>query len=180
MSDRFPASIKRGHQVTLSNVMGRLQSGSIFSLTPQEYTDLSDLAGALNYWAAQAPEQPLAMHDTIQRGDFSRKLFEATPGVVDVFPFIMPAPPFNNGTGILYMSASENPSIPGASPWLRRLSVSTVAGDMDSPHAEDAKVPTVYLQPGDYPPGTILYANLLLLEPAPPGTAGSGFSIVWP
>ena len=178
MSDRFPASIKRGHQVTLSNVMGRLQAGSVFSLTPQEFTDLSDLAGALNYWSAQVP--PLTMHDTIAIRDDSRKLFEAQAGVIDAFPFVMPGPPFNNGTGILYMSASENPSIPGAGPWLRKLSVSTIAGDMDSQFFADAKQPTVYLHPGDFPPGTILYANLLLLEPAPAGTGGSGFSIVWP
>ena len=176
MSDRFDASVKRGHQVTLSNVMGRLQAGSQVTLTPPEFTDLSDLAGALNYWAAQAPQTPLAMHDNIARGDFSRKTFQAQVGVIDVFPFVHPGAPFANGTGIYYLSAAEFQG----DPWLRRLSVSTVAGDMDSPHAEDAKVPTVYLQPGDFLAGTSLYANLLLLEPAPPGTAGSGFSIVWP
>ena len=46
MSDRFAASIRRYHQQVMSNVMGQLQAGSVFALTPQEYTALSDLAGA--------------------------------------------------------------------------------------------------------------------------------------
>lgn len=177
MSDRFDASIKRGHQVTLSNVMGRLQAGSLFSLTPQEFTDLSDLAGALNYWAAQVPETPINVHPEIAVGDFSRKTWQASAAIIDVFPFRMPAPPYANGTGLFYMSAAEYQG----DPWLRRLTVSPVAGDMDADLASDGKQATLHLQAGtDFPAGTLLYANLLLLEPAPPGTAGSGFSIVWP
>lgn len=176
MSDRFDASIKRGHQTTLSNVMGRLQSGSIFSLTPQEYIDLSDLAGALNYWAAQTPETPTAIHPEIVRGDFSRKTWQASADVIDVFPFVMPGPPFNNGTGDFYMSVAEFQG----DPWLRRLCVSVIQGDMDGPHASQGKQATVYLQPGDFPAGTQLYANIVLTENAPAGKAGSGFSIVWP
>ena len=176
MSDRFDASIKRGHQTTLSSVMGRMQAGAQVTLTPQEFTDLSDLAGALNYWAAQSPAYPYTMHDNIVRGDYSRKLFMAQDGVIDVFPFYMPGPPYANGTGIYYMSAAEFQG----DPWMRRLSVSQTPGDMDAPNASDGKQATVYVNPGDFPAGTILYANLLLLEPAPPGTGGSGFSIVWP
>lgn len=176
MSDRFPASIRRHHQVVMSNVMGRLQAGSQVTLTPQEFADLSDLAGALNYWAAQSPAYPQTMHDSIARGDFSRKTWQAQAGVIDVFPFVHPGAPFANGTGLYYLSAAEFQG----DPWLRELNVSTVPGDMDGPHGSSGKQATVYLQPGDFPAGTILYANLLLLEPAPPGTAGSGFSIVWP
>jgi hypothetical protein len=181
MSDRFDASIKRGHQVTLSNVMGRLQAGSQFTLTPQEFTDLSDLAGALNYWAAQAVSLPKILHDDIPAGDYTRRLFSQAVGVVDVFPFRVPGPPYGASGSTFYMSASENPSIPGAAPWLRRLTVSTKPGDMDAALSSDSKQPTVYLQAGvDFPVGTILYANLLLLEDATPDTTGSGFSIVWP
>lgn len=179
-SDRFDASIKRGHQVTLSNVMGRLQAGDLFALTPVEYADLSDLAGALNTWAAESPAYPQTMHAEIVRGDYSRRLFQAQVGIVDVFPFVHPGAPFANNTGVYYMSPSENPSFPGAEPWLRRLSVSTIPGDMSSKLFSDAKQPTVYVRPDDFPAGTQLYANILLLELATPGTTGSGFSIVWP
>lgn len=171
MSDRFDASVKRGHQVTLSNVMGRLQAGSVFTLTPQELADLSALAGALNYWAAQVPSCATNLHDEIPRGDYSRKTWQASVGVVDVFPFVMPA------TGPTYCSAAEY----DGQPWMRRLTVSTVPGDMDASHASDGKQATIFLDAGlDFPAGTRLYANLLLLEDAPPGTAGTGFSIVWP
>ncbi len=177
MSDRFDASIKRGHQVTLSNVMGRLQAGNVFSLTPQEFTDLSDLAGALNYWAAQVPETPLNMHGEIAVGDFVRRTWQASVGVIDVFPFRMPSPPYANGTGQFYMSAAEFQG----DPWLRRLTVSPVAGDMDAGLSSDGKQATLHLDARvDFSAGTLLFANLLLLEDAPPGTAGSGFSIVWP
>jgi hypothetical protein len=176
MSDRFPASIRRHHQQVMSNVMGRLQAGATFNLTPQEYTALSDLAGALNYWAAQSPYLPTNTHSTIARGDYVRREWQASVGVVDVFPFVHPGTPFANGTGTYYMSVAEY----GGSPWLRRLSVSDVAGDMDSKFSSDGKQATVYVQPGDFPVGTLLYANILLLEEAPTGAAGSGFSIVWP
>lgn len=177
MSDRFDASVKRGHQVTLSNVMGRLQAGSAFVLTPQEFTDLSDLAGALNFWAAQGTAYPKIMHDEIPAGDYGRREFAQTVGMVDVFPFRVPPPPYGASGGVYYMSASEF----RGDPWLRRLTVSTKPGDMDSPLAADSKQPTVYLQAGaDFPVGTLLFANLLLLEQATPGTTGSGFSIVWP
>lgn len=177
MSDRFDASVKRGHQVTLSNVMGRLQAGSQFVLTPQEFTDLSDLAGALNYWAAQAPADPTTMHAEIPAGDYGRREFAQAVGVVDVFPFRVPPPPYGASGGVMYMSASEF----RGDPWLRRLTVSTVPGDMNAALASDSKQPTVYLTAGvDFPVGTLLYANLLLLEQATPGTTGSGFSIVWP
>lgn len=177
MDDRFDASIKRGHQVTLSNVMGRLQAGNTFALTPQEFTDLSDLAGALNYWAAQVPETPMTMHAEIPVGDFGRRTWQASAGIVDVFPFRVPSPPYANGTGLFYMSAAEYQG----DPWLRRMTVSPVAGDMDAGLSSDGKQTTIHLLAGtDFPAGTLLYANLLLLEDAPTGTAGSGFSIVWP
>lgn len=177
MSDRFPAHIRRYHQEVMSNVMGRLQAGATFNLTPQEYTALSDLAGALNYWAAQAVSLPKILHDDIPAGDYGRREFAQSVGVVDVFPFRVPPPPYGASGGTFYMSASEF----RGDPWLRRLTVSTVAGDMDAALASDSKQPTVYLQAGiDFPVGTILFANLLLLEDATPGTTGSGFSIVWP
>jgi len=169
MSDRFYASIKRGHQTTMSNVMGRLQAGSVFALTPQEFTDLSDLAGALNYWAAQSvPQAQFLGH--IPAGDFSRKEFAPEAGQVVAYSFRMPA------AGLLYASAAEY----GGSPWLRSLSISPTSGDMDSAHGSVGKQATVYLAAGDFPADTLLYANMRIEEDAPPGTTGSGFSIVWP
>lgn len=174
--DRFDASVTFTQQQTLSNVMGRLQSGSTFALTKQEFTELSNLAGALNYWAAKAPATAVSVHDPIARGDFSRKTWQASADVVDVFPFVMPSPPFNNGTGSFYMSVAEFQG----DPWLRKLCVSATSGDMKCPQPSQGKQATIYLGPGDFPAGTQLYANMQLMEPAPAGKAGSGFSIVWP
>ena len=178
MSDRFDASIKRGHQEVLSNVMGRLHAGSVFSLTPQEYIDLSDLAGALNYWAAQEPETPVAVHAEIPAGDFDRHTWQAAPGVIDAFPFRVPAPPYHSASApAMKVSVAEL----GGDPWLRLMTISTVAGDMDASLRSEGKQTTIYLDAGvDFPIGTLLYANVLLLENAPPGKAGSSINIVWP
>lgn len=167
MSDRFQASVKRGHQETLSNVMGRLQAGSVFSLTPQERIDLSDLAGALNYWAAQAPGQDAQLLGHIPEGDYGRRTFAPAAGEVVAWSFPMPADP-------CYLSTAEF----GGDPWLRTLSVSTVLGDMDG-RTSAGKQATLHLDPDAYPLGTLLYANIRLDEDAHEGTTGSGFSIVW-
>lgn len=170
MSERFNASIKRGHQTTLSNVMGRLQQGQTFGLTPQEYTDLSDLAGALNYWAAQVNWLPAQLLGHIGTGDFSRHTFAPEAGACVAYSFTMP------GNGTLYLSVAEY----SGSPWLRSLSVSTVLGDMESAHGSVGKQATVYLAPEDFPAGTLLYANMMIEEPAPLVTTGSSLNIVWP
>lgn len=171
MSDRFAASIRRYHQQVMSNVMGRLQAGSVFALTPQEFTALSDLAGALNYWAAQTPEYPVDIQPEIAIGDYSRKTFAASAEIVTAFPFRVPA------FGYVYMSAAEY----GGQPWMRKLSISLVAGDMDGPVTVQGKETMAGFTVGtEFPAGALLYANCVLVDPATPGTTGSGFSIVWP
>ena len=180
MSDRFQASIKRGHQVTLSNVMGRLQSGSIFSLTPQEYIDLSDLAGALNYWAAQAPMPPdnVTTHDEVMRGDGERHVFTAAPGMIDVFPFSIPGPPYASATAPEFKVAVAE--FQGGT-FLRRTSLSTIKGDMNGPITSQGTVTTLYVVAGvDFPVGALVYANTEILVQPPPGDGRSAFSIVWP
>lgn len=173
MSERFNASVKRGHQTTLSNVMGRLQSGSIFSLSPQEFIDLSDLAGALNYWAAQVPD--VDVQAEVMFGDFSRKLY--VPGhKIIAWPFRVPA------KGTLYGSAAENPGV-GGSPALRVLTIARVAGDVstDALVWSRGKQATCYLDVGvEAQPGELLYFNSVIDEDVAPETTGSGFSIVWP
>lgn len=165
---RFNASILFGHQTVLSNVMGRVQLGQVFSLTPDEYRQLSDLAGALNYWAAQAPEPAAQLLGHIPEGDYDRRTFAPEAGQVVAYSFPMPA-------DAVYMSAAEF----GGSPWLRTLCVSDVLGDMGTTYATTGKEAMVYLDAGAYPVGTMLYANMRIDEPAPAGTTGSGFSIVW-
>lgn len=167
MTDRFDASIKRGHQETLSNVMGRLQAGQVFSLTPQEKIDLSDLAGALNYWAAQVPEQTAQLLGHIPDGDYARRTFAPAAGEIVAWSFPMPE-------DSCYMSTAEF----GGDPWLRTLSVSTTLGDMAG-IVSTGKQATVHIEPYTFPIGTPLYANIRIDEPAPEGTTGSGFSIVW-
>lgn len=173
MSDRFAASIRRHHQAVMSNVMGRLQQGQVFALTPQEFVALSDLSGALNYWAAQTPEYPVDIQPEIAFGDFSRKTFTASREVVTAFPFRVPA------HGLLYGSTAEF----GGDPWLRILTIARVAGDV-SPSAlvySRGKQATCYLTAGvEAQPGELLYFNTVIDEDAALGTTGSGFSIVWP
>ena len=171
MDDRFDARIRAYHQEVMSNVMGRLQQGETFRLTPQEYVALSDLAGALNYWRAQVPETPVDVQPVIAAGDFARKLFAGSPDIVTAFPFHAPA------AGYVYMSAAEFQG----DPWLRRVSISTIAGDMDGPVASQGKQATVSFTVGvEFPAGALLFCNHRLIEAATPGTTGSGFSIIWP
>lgn len=175
MSERFTASIKRGHQVTLSNVMGRLHAGSIFSLSPQEYVDLSDLAGALNFWAAQSPAQEVDVQAEIPFGDFNRRLYVPDLRVI-AWPFRVPA------KGTLKGSVSENPAV-GGSPWLRILTISAVPGNVstDALVYSRGKQATCFLDVGvEAQAGELLYFNSVIDEDAPAGTTGSGFSIVWP
>lgn len=175
MSDRFNASIKRGHQTTLSNVMGRLQAGQMFSLTPQEFIDLSDLAGALNYWAAQEP--PTAeVQPEILYGDFARRYF--VPGhAVYAFPFRVDARARH-----LYGSVAENPSVGGASA-LRLGVVSRVAGDLSNAPGNlygRGKEVAFHITPDvEFPVGELLYFNTMIDEPVAESQTGSGFSIVW-
>lgn len=176
----FPARLNCKHATLLSSVVGRMQAGQPYTPTPEELVELGNLAGAINMWAND-PNSPcikpeMRMHDPIARGDFSRKTWQAEVGVVDVFPFVHPGPPFNNGSGTYYMSVAEYQG----DPWLRQLTVSATAGDMNGTNTSTGKQATVYMEPNSYPPGTQLYANILLKEDAPPGKAGSGFSIVWP
>ena len=170
MSDRFSASIRRYHQQVMSNVMGRIQNGQVFALTPQEYTAMSDLAGALNYWAAQAPDD-VQIQAEIPAGDFARRLY--TPGLaIFAWPFRAPA------SGLLYGSASEY----AGDPWLRILTISRTAGDVSTGALvyDRGKQATCYLQEGVAVPGELLYFNSLIDEAAPTEKTGSGFSIVWP
>lgn len=175
MTDRFNASIKRGHQTTLSNVMGRLQHGQTFALTPQEFTDLSDLAGALNRAAEQAPTA-VEVQPEILYGDFARRYF--VPGhAVYAFPFRVDARARH-----LYGSVAENPSVGGASA-LRIGVVSRVAGDLanvpGNPYGRGKEV-AFHITPGvEFPVGELLYFNTMIDEPVADEKTGSGFSIVW-
>lgn len=177
---RFDASILYGHQVVLSNVMGRVQMGQVFALTPDEYRQLSDLAGALNYWAAQAPETvSVDVQSEIAYGDFGRKVFQLSDQVVTAYPFRVPSPPFPGPNGaLLRMSCSEF----SGGDYMRRVSVSATPGDMSGLSNGDGNEAGASGNCGTEfaPYGALLYANILALEPVAPGKGGSGFSIVWP
>lgn len=175
---RFPASINCRHRALLTQVMAGVPvGGGAVVISPEQDSALRDLAGALNYWATQpggcdSPQYPVAIQPTIAIGDYGRKLYTGATDVVVAFPFTMPA------AGLLHMAASEF----SGQPWARLLTVSTIAGDLDSPHRSAGKVPDLYLTAGvEYPAGTPLFANNILTEqPTVPNSSGSGFSIVWP
>lgn len=176
MSDkRFPASVNCLHRATLTQLMARVPTGGgTVTIDALEDANLRNLAGALNYWATQpggcdSAAYPVDEQPMIAAGDYSRKSFVASHEVVTAFPFVMPA------TGTIHLCASEFQG----SPWARLLTISTIAGDMDAPIRSAGKVPDIYLTAGDFPAGTLLYANNVLTEAPIPGSSGSGFSIVW-
>lgn len=194
MSDRFQASISCAHRSVLTDVMERAPvGGGAVTIAPQEDKMLRDLAGAMNYWAGQPggcapvvpppietppPNTSVRMHDTIQKGDYARKEFAAEAGVVDVFPFVVPGPPYAPKGPLLYASVSEY----GGSPVIRVTTISAIPGDtnaMTSINWSRGKETLVSMLAGiDAPVGTRLYINTIMDEPPPSNTA-SGMSIVW-
>lgn len=122
MSDRFSASIRRYHQQVMSNVMGRIQNGQVFALTPQEYTAMSDLAGALNYWAAQEPETPVVVTPEVMEPD-KRFVFVASATHITAIPFTIP-----DGSGMFSGTAAEYGSGGTA---LARAAINREPGDMN-------------------------------------------------
>ncbi len=194
MSDRFQASIACAHRSVLTDVMERApRGGGAVTISAHEDAMLRDLAGALNYWAVQPggcgpvvpppivtppPNTAVRLHDAIQKGDYSRKLFTAEAGVVDVFPFVVPGPPYAPKGPLLYASVSEF----GGQPVMRITTISRTPGDLNpttSINWSRGKETLVSMLAGiDAPVGTQLYINTIMDEPPPSNTA-SGVSIVW-
>lgn len=173
--DFFPAQVRRGHQAVLSNFVGRLQQGMPVVPTASELTDLGNLAGGLNYWAAQTPASQIEMQAEIPYGDYARRLYVPEHRIF-VFPFRA-----DSRARHIYGSASENPAV-GGQPVLRVLTVSRTPGDL-SPSAitwTRGAEAGFHLTPGvEAAEDELLYVNTMIDADYPPGTSGSGFSIVW-
>ena len=125
---------------------------------------------------------PYDVWGEIQYGDFGRKVFAASSTVVTAFAFRTPVGPFTGPNGaLLQMSAAENPG-PGGSPWLRRLAISATPGDMVGlmPLCIGKETMLSARIGVEIPAGAMLYANMIIVEDAPEGTTGTGFSITWP
>lgn len=124
------------------------------------------------------PNTSVRMHDTIPKGDYSRRYFTAEVGVVDVFPFVVPGPPYAPKGPLLYTSISEN----GGQPVLRISTISRTPGDTNPTTCINwtrGKETLLSMLAGiDAPVGTQLYINTIMDEP-PPGNTASGMSIVW-
>ena len=162
---------RRRRRRVVGAARGRAQAGAPAVPTAQELADGGNLAGALNYWAGQAaPPLPVDIQPEIAYGDYSRKVFAASKGVVTAFPFRMPA------HGTTHVAAAEY----AGQPWLRLMTVSMIAGDLTGPMRSAGKNPDIYIAQGDFPVGTLLYANNVLTDDAIPGSTGTGFSVVWP
>lgn len=166
--DRFPASIRRYHQQTMSNVMGRLQHGQVFSLTPQEFQTLGDLAGALNYYAAQseplppAPTLPVRVLDIVWPTTGS-VVFQLSPGEIVAIPLAVPAFPYQV-SDVLSASSAEY----GAAPALRVAAVNVTAGDLTgAQQGVQATVDVPIAVGGRIPPGSICYYNVRLADGHP-------------
>lgn len=179
----FPANLNCKHATLLSSVVGRMQAGQPYTPTQEELVELGNLAGAINMWAnvpgSPCITQTLQMMPPIAIGDFSRKTFTAQNGVITVFPFTVPNGPPG---GLLYASASEFQG----DPYMRKMTLSLEAGDMQAPLSSNGKQPTIYGNIAAAPnapglqPGATMYFNIETTEPIRPGYGGTGFSIVWP
>lgn len=167
MSERFDASIKRGHQAVLSSVMGRMQAGSTVVLAPQEFADLSDLAGALNYYAAQ-PAMPVVVVPDYVDGE-GRRVMTFYPDQIIAVPFVIAAGPWANPQG--YASSAEY----GAPPAMRKATLSQTAGDMTG--ATTGMGVTLDFNANAIPGGRWYY-NCHVLPEYPP--TQSGFSVAFP
>ena len=134
---------------------------------------------------APAPPPAALPYDVwgeIAYGDYSRKVFAASSTVVTAFAFRTPVGPFPGPNGaLLQMSAAENPSI-GGTPWLRRLAISATPGDLVGlmPLCIGKETMLSARVGVEIPAGAMLYANTIIVEDAPEGTTGTGFSITWP
>lgn len=167
---RFSASILFGHQVVLSNVMGRVQLGQVFSLTPDEHRQLSDLAGALNYWAAQMPITNVVVTQEFREGD-PRFVFTCSADYVTAVPFnIRPGPytqPVFRGTGAEYQSG-------GTAMW--KAAINRVAGDMTGAIGGSSVLEVARNAETD---GDGLWYYNCRLDPGSQDR-GTGFSVYWP
>lgn len=162
--DRFPASIRRHHQRVLSNVMGRLQRGQVFSLTPSEFQALGDLAGALNYYAAQAaePSLPVRTLDVVWPTTGS-VVFQLAPGEIVAIPLQVPPLPYPV-SDVLSASSAEY----GAPPALRVAAVSLTPGDLTGGQTGvQATVDVPIAIGGPIPPGSLAYYNVRLADGHP-------------
>lgn len=193
---RFPASVSCAHRATLSSFVGQLPPGGCtltflqggvqksIVVSAQEDQDLRDLAGALNFCAAQPggcddappPTPPPNGIEVIANGDYARRLYTPGHSIVS-WAFYVPV------KGLLYGSASENPAAMGGAPALRILTVSRAPGDVSPAGAlvySRGKQATCYITPGvEAAPGDLLYFNTQVDEPVEDDATGSGFSIVW-
>jgi len=158
MADRFDASIKREHQVVLSNVMGRMQGGATVVLTDGEFKDLSDLAGALNFYAGQAPSPPPTYPHT------RLAIYEYDPSIVQV--------KYVGEPGLTYAIPIRLPPFPCRYQWSQcefqgppagwRAKLSLIAGDVDGA-AGNGPTPSIMIDVGSkYAPGSIVYVNTAL------------------
>lgn len=170
---RFTASILKGHEEVLSRVVAGVNGDGLVRVAPGDLEALQRLAGALNAAASAGapppPPQGGVLLGTIGNMDYARRVFAPEAGQVVAYAFTMPS-------AGCYMSAANY----AGDPWLRTVSVSETLGDMEGKvRSGPGKTATLWLDAGTFPPGTLLYANQRIDEPAPPGTTGSCFSIVW-
>lgn len=166
VSDRFDASIKRGHQVVLSNVMGRMQAGSSVILTASEFGDLSDLAGALNHYAAQAPVPVFIQPEVPINGP--RVVIDLPIDVIAAFPFRVPAGLID---GNIYGSIAEYQSPPG----LWQIAANRTAGDMTG-SATGTQATAAFVVGREFQAGELVYFNVRQ-APDSISTRRGGFSV---
>lgn len=172
MSDRFNASILFGHQNVLSSFVGRLQAGVAVVPTAQELADLGNLAGALNYWAAQAkPSLPVQIAPEFVNGA-PRYVFSTYSDLIVAIPFRIPAT-WTTPTGMA--SAAE---YQWGGTRHHYMNLSRTAGDMVI-QSSGLQVTQFFEAGKDFAAGELVYANIWhsAQDPAP---CGAGFSVTFP
>lgn len=172
---RFPASLNCKHRVTLVNLMGRVPvGGGSVVIGADEDKNLRDLAGAIDYYAAQpggcdSPAFPVKVEPEFKNGE-GRRVFMCSDSVITAFPFTIAAGPYSKPEGNADCAEFGGP------PAARIAKISRTAGDLDPP--QSAGKETLILFNANELGAGLWYYNVRL-DPGN-GQSQSGFSVTFP
>lgn len=166
MSDRIPVpgGVRAYHVDVLSSVMGRMQLGIVFSLTPQELTALGDLSGCLNAAKAAALDLPVDVLPEVTPMD-PQVVFTAQPDRIVAIPFRITTGPLG-GSPDGYASSAEFQ----AGTALRKAALSQSPGDLTGVvRGQGAQVTLDFsVGVGPFLPGSLWFYNCVIAEGGPP------------
>ena len=172
MSERFQASVLRGHQTALTEFVGRLQAGVVVVPTAQELADLGNLAGALNYWAAEPViTLPVSILPEFVDGA-PRFVFGCTATEISAIPFNVKPGPYT-ATSMIVATAAE---YQWGGTAFASAAINRVPGDMTG--AQTANSSLMVVRDAATDGDGLWYYNIVLAPGSQP--RGTGFSVTFP